>query len=89
MRLDELINCNYNKLNENDLLIWQYIQNHKKECCAISIEELAENAVFPGPPFPDLHKNFRLKVFGSLRYILNWNMRRTRLRKIFFWMTFA
>ena len=53
MRLDELINCNYNKLNENELRIWQYIQNHEKECCTISIEELAENAVFPGPPFPD------------------------------------
>lgn len=41
MRLDELVNENYEKLNENDLLIWRYIQNHKKECCAISIEELA------------------------------------------------
>lgn len=41
MRLDELINENYNKLNENDLLIWRYIQNHKKECCGVSIEELA------------------------------------------------
>lgn len=41
MRLDELINDNYDKLNENDLLIWRYIQDHKKECCSISIEELA------------------------------------------------
>lgn len=41
MRLDELINENYDKLNENDLLIWRYIQNHKKECCSVSIEELA------------------------------------------------
>lgn len=41
MRLDELVNDNYDKLNENDLLIWRYIQGHKKECCSISIEELA------------------------------------------------
>lgn len=41
MRLDELVNENYNRLNDNDLLIWQYIQNHKKECCFGSIEELA------------------------------------------------
>lgn len=41
MRLDELVNENYNRLNDNDLLIWQYIQNHKKECCSGSIEELA------------------------------------------------
>ena len=42
MRLEELVNSNYNKLNDNDLLIWQYIQSHKKQCCDISIEELAD-----------------------------------------------
>lgn len=41
MRLEELINENYDRLNENDILIWRYIQGHKKECCNISIEELA------------------------------------------------
>lgn len=41
MRLDELVNQNYQKLNENDLLIWRYIQEHKKECCSISVEDLA------------------------------------------------
>ena len=41
MLLEELVNDNYGKLNENDLLIWQYIQAHKDECCSISIEELA------------------------------------------------
>lgn len=41
MRLDELVNENYHRLNDNDLLIWQYIQNHKKECCFGSIEDLA------------------------------------------------
>lgn len=42
MRLQELVNANYGNLNENDLLIWQYIQSHKRECCQISIEELAQ-----------------------------------------------
>lgn len=41
MRLEELVNENYDRLNENDLLIWRYIQSHKKECCAVSIEDLA------------------------------------------------
>lgn len=41
MRLEELVNQNYNRFNENDLMIWSYIQAHKKECCQISIEELA------------------------------------------------
>lgn len=42
MRLEELVNQNYQKLNENDLMIWRYIQNHKKECQNIAIEELAQ-----------------------------------------------
>ncbi len=41
-RLQELVNANYRDLNENDLMIWQYIQSHKKECCRIPIEELAQ-----------------------------------------------
>lgn len=42
MRLQEMLNNNYEKMNENDLMIWRYIQGHKRECCEISIEELAE-----------------------------------------------
>lgn len=42
MRLEELVNKYYDKLNENDKMIWQYIQANKKKCCDISIEELAE-----------------------------------------------
>lgn len=42
MQLEERMNNAYDKLNENDLLIWKYIQGHKKECLDIAIEELAE-----------------------------------------------
>lgn len=41
MRLEEMVNTAYQQLNENDMLIWQYIQFNKKECCEIAIEELA------------------------------------------------
>lgn len=30
MRLEELVNKNYELLNQNDLHIWKYIQAHKK-----------------------------------------------------------
>lgn len=42
MRIEELVNQHYNNLNENDLMIWNYIINHKNECCNISIEELSK-----------------------------------------------
>ena len=41
MRLEELINKNYNRLNENDLYIWQYISAHRKECEKLSIDDLS------------------------------------------------
>ena len=41
MRLEELVNKNYNQLNENDLYIWQYISAHRKECEKLSIDDLA------------------------------------------------
>ena len=32
MRLEELVNKNYQSLNDNDLYIWNYIIHHKKDC---------------------------------------------------------
>ena len=42
MRLETLIEENYDKLNENDLSVWNYILRHKKECQTMSIQELAK-----------------------------------------------
>ena len=42
MKLDELVNQYYDDLNMNDLHIWGYIANHKRECAAMTIEEVAE-----------------------------------------------
>lgn len=41
MKLEELVNKNYQQLNENDLYIWNYIIHHKKECEHLSIDDLA------------------------------------------------
>ena len=41
MKIAELVNKHYASLSENDLHIWQYIMKHKKECCNLSITELA------------------------------------------------
>lgn len=42
MHLEEKINSIYNNLNENDILIWRYVQANKRECCEIAIEDLAK-----------------------------------------------
>ncbi|MEG1462260.1 MAG: MurR/RpiR family transcriptional regulator [Anaerorhabdus sp.] len=42
MHLEELINANYAKLNENDHYIWKYISTHRKVCEKLAIEDLAQ-----------------------------------------------
>lgn len=42
MKLEELVNKNYNVLNQNDLVIWKYIQGHKQECLKMSLKELSK-----------------------------------------------
>lgn len=41
MRIEDMINSNYDKMNENDHYIWEYISAHRKECEHLSIEDLA------------------------------------------------
>lgn len=47
MKLNELVFQHHDELNENDILIWNYIANHKQECETLSIEALAKNVWFP------------------------------------------
>lgn len=42
VRLQELVNQNYEYLTANDLHIWKYILKHKKECMNLSIDALAK-----------------------------------------------
>ena len=41
MRLEELLNQYSDRLSENDLYIWDYVEKHKKQCENMTIEELA------------------------------------------------
>lgn len=40
--IEELVNKNYHKLKETDLIIWKYISTHRKACCDYTIYELAD-----------------------------------------------
>ena len=65
MKLEKLINDNYDKLNENDLHIWNYLLSHKEECKSLSIQGLATNAMYRIRPFIDLSKNLAWKAIAS------------------------
>ncbi len=42
MQLNELVNLHFDDLNESDLYIWNYINNHREVCTKITIEDLGK-----------------------------------------------
>ena len=46
MKIDDLVNLHYDKLNQSDLHIWKYINAHRKESSNLTIDELASRCNF-------------------------------------------
>lgn len=67
MRLEELINMNYDKLNENDMYIWDYISKHRKECEYLSIEDLASKCHVSRSTILRFSKRLGLKGYAELK----------------------
>lgn len=70
MRLEELVNKNYQQLNDNDLYIWQYISTHKKECEKLSIDELANRCHVSRTTILRFSKRLGLKGYAELKVYL-------------------
>lgn len=70
MRLEELINRYYQDLNENDIYIWNYIQQHKKECEMMSIDELAMHCHVSRTTILRFAQKLSLKGYGELKVYL-------------------
>ena len=70
MRLEELINKNYNRLNENDLYIWQYISAHRKECEKLSIDDLANHCHVSRTTILRFSQRLGLKGYTELKVYL-------------------
>lgn len=70
MRLEELINKNYNHLNDNDLYIWQYISAHRKECEKLSIDDLASRCHVSRTTIMRFAQRLGLKGYTELKVYL-------------------
>lgn len=67
MKLEELFNKNYGKLSENDRDIWKYIADHRKECEALSIEELASRCHVSRTTILRFSQKLSLKGYSELK----------------------
>ena len=72
MRLESLIKENYEKLNENDLYIWNYILHHKKECQTMSIQELASKCNISHTTILRFTRKLGLQGYGEMKFYLKW-----------------
>ena len=70
MRLEELVNKNYQSLNENDLYIWNYIIRHRKECERLSIDDLASKCNVSRSMILRFSKRLGLKGYAELKVFL-------------------
>ncbi len=70
MRLDELINENYKKLNDSDLHVLQYIKNHGKECPELSISQLSARCNVSSASILRMAKKLNFSGYSELKYFL-------------------
>lgn len=67
MRIDELMNRYYDKLNENDKHICKYIMSNKNSCYKFSIEEFARNCNVSTATLFRFAQKISLAGFGELK----------------------
>ena len=57
MLLDEKVNANFDKLNDNDLQIAHFVNTHVNQCKTLKIHELHNTLMHLTLPFIDLHES--------------------------------
>lgn len=72
--LEELVEKNYDNLNENDLYIWQYIYHHKRECQKMSIQDLARACNVSHTSIIRFAKKLGLDGYSELKVHLKWGL---------------
>ncbi|CAI3713029.1 transcriptional activator of the Mal operon [Clostridium neonatale] len=72
MKLEELINSNYSKLNENDIYILKYILQNKTECSNLGINELAKRCNVSRTTILRCIKKLEFEGYSEFKVYLKW-----------------
>ncbi|KNE21130.1 MurR/RpiR family transcriptional regulator [Virgibacillus pantothenticus] len=72
MKLESLINKNYDKLNKNDLHVLQYILSHRETCYDLSIVELANACYASRSSIHRLTKKLGFSGYSEFKVFLKW-----------------
>lgn len=80
MNISDLIYQHYDKLNETDLQIWQYVSNHIHECQTQSIQEVALACNVAPSSIIRLTQKIGLEGFSELKFLLKWSERNDNVK---------
>ena len=83
MNLEELVNSSLNKLNPTDLIVWRYIYANKKECCYISIYDLANACNVSRTTILRFAKKLGLDGFSDLKMMLKMEISQARRKAVY------
>jgi len=72
MRLEELINENYERLNDNDLQVLKYILNHKETSHRLGINELSDICYVSRSSIHRMTKKLGFRGYSEFRVFLKW-----------------
>lgn len=72
MKIDDLVNLYYDKLNQSDLHIWKYINAHRKESSNLTIDELASRCNVSRTTILRFAQKLSLKGYSELKVYLKW-----------------
>lgn len=72
MRLEEVVNNNYSKLNDNDLYILKFICSNKKICQSLSINELGDKCNVSRTTILRFTQKLGFKGYSEFKVFLRW-----------------
>lgn len=74
MKLEALVSKHYGKLNPNDLIIWQYICQHKARSVTMTIEAMAEECSMSRSTVMRFAQKIGLSGYSELKACLRWEL---------------
>lgn len=77
--LSELVIKYYNNLNQNDLYLWKFINEHKNACVNMTIEEMAAQSHISRSSILRFSKKLSLKGFSELKVYLKMDLQQKTL----------
>ena len=75
MKIDELINKNYDKLTQNDHQIFNYIINNQKQCKEMTCEQISDKCHVSRTTLLRFCRKLDLNSFAELKYMINYNIK--------------